>query len=101
MVSKFPENKIKKLADIRFGVEDRIKRPLEPHMMEIDDLKYASPILYEVYHNNKLIYGENIIARSSDIVGQIKPRLRNGRIVDYYVRHWRSPGITIPCRFSQ
>jgi predicted nucleotidyltransferase len=87
LVRKSPVDKIKRMADIRYAVEEKIKRPLEPHMMDLDDLNYASPILYEVYHNNKLLYGENVIGKLSEIVKKIKPHRSHGKIVDYHVEH--------------
>jgi uncharacterized protein len=87
LVQQLPKNKIRTIADIRIDVEDRIKRRLEPFLMDVDDINYPSPILYEVYHNNKLIYGENILSKASEIVKKIRPHVRNGRIIDYHVEH--------------
>ncbi len=62
-VWKLPKNRVKTITNIRIDVEDRIKRRLEPFLMDVDDINYPSPILYEVYHNNKLLYGKNISAK--------------------------------------
>jgi hypothetical protein len=84
-VQQLPKNKVKTITNIRIDVEDKIKRRLEPHLMDVDDINYPSPILYEVYHNNKLIYGENILSKSSEIVKKIRPHVRNGRMIGYHV----------------
>lgn len=87
LVQKLPKNKVRTITNIRIDVEDKIKRRLEPYLMDVEDVKYASPILYEVYHNNKLLYGENIISKASEIVKMIRPHFKNGRIIDYHVEH--------------
>ena len=87
LVQQLPKNKIRTITNIRIDVEDKIKRRLEPCLMDVEDMKYASPILYEVFHNNKLIYGDNIIARASEIVKKIRPHVKDGRIIDYHVEH--------------
>lgn len=86
-VEKSPKNKVKTITNIRFDVEDKIKRRLEPFLMEVDDIRYASPILYEVYNNNRLLYGENILSRASEIVKKIKPHVKDGKIIHYHVKH--------------
>ncbi len=82
-----PKNKVRTISNIRIDVEDRIKRRLEPFLMDVEDINYPSPILYEVYHNNKLLYGENILGKASEIVKKIRPHIKNGRVVDYHVEH--------------
>jgi predicted nucleotidyltransferase len=86
-VRKSPKNKVRTIANIRIDVEDRIQRRLESFLMEVEDISYPSPILYEVYHNNRLVYGENVLARASEIVRKIRPHVKDGRVVDYHVEH--------------
>jgi len=87
LVRNPPKNRVRTISNIRIDVEDRIKRRLEPFLMDVEDINYPSPILYEVYHNNKLLYGENILSKASEIVKKIRPYVRNGRVVDYHVEH--------------
>ena len=87
LVRNPPKNRVRTITNIRIDVEDRIKRRLEPFLMDVEDINYPSPILYEIYHNNKLLYGENILSKASEIVKKIRPHIKNGRVVDYHVEH--------------
>jgi predicted nucleotidyltransferase len=86
LVQKSPNNLVNTIADILNIVEERVRRPVEPFIMEIKDLDYPSPILYEVYYNHSLLYGENIIGEKSDVVRKIKPYVKDGT-AGYHVEH--------------
>lgn len=87
LARNLPKNRLRTNVNIRIYVEDRIKRRLGPLLMDVEDIQYPSPILYEVYHNNRLLLGDNVISKASGIVNKIKPHVRNGRVVDYHVEH--------------
>lgn len=84
-VKKLPEDKRHSILSIINGVSDHISRPLELFILDLDDLKFPSPFLYEVYHNHRLIYGNNIITKCKDAIKNIRPIVRNGVQVGYHV----------------
>ncbi len=84
-VKKIPDEKIKTMSRIRYHLLGKINRPLELFMLDVEDLNYSSPFLYEVYHNNKLLHGKNIIEHGKDALSRMKPLILNGVKVGYYV----------------
>ncbi|WP_424357133.1 nucleotidyltransferase domain-containing protein [Methanocella sp. MCL-LM] len=84
-VKKYPADKLKIISRIRYNLLGKIKRPLEIFMLDVNDLNYPSPFLYEVYHNNKLLHGKNIIIRCREAISKMKPLVLNGVKVGYYV----------------
>ena len=84
-VKKIPAENIKTMSRIRYHLLGKIKRPLELFMLDMEDLNYSSPFLYEVYHNNKLLHGKNIIEHCKDALSRMKPLILNGVKVGYYV----------------
>jgi len=85
-VDKFPKKKIKSISKIRNDVSDHINRPLELFILELEDLKFPSPFLYEVYNNHRLIYGKNdVIKRCKEVIKNIKPFFLNGTKIGYHV----------------
>ena len=84
-VNHLPDNKVKTISRIRYSLLGQIKRPLELFVLELEDLKYSSPFLYEVYYNNQLIQGKNVIVRCKNAIEKMKPLVLNGVKVGYYV----------------
>jgi predicted nucleotidyltransferase len=85
-VDKYPKNKIKSVIKVRNDVSDHISKPLELFILEMEDLNYPSPFLYEVYNNHRLIYGTNdVIKRCRDIIKNIKPLFMDGIKIGYHV----------------
>jgi len=84
-VKKYPQNKLDKALSIINEASDNIKRPLEIFILEIEDLKYPSPFLYEVYHNHYLVYGKDVIAGCKDVIKDIRPIVRDGIQIGYHV----------------
>lgn len=84
-VDHLPDNKVKTISRIRYSLLGQIKRPLEVFVLELEDLKYSSPFLYEVYYNNQLIQGKNVILRCKNAIDKMKPLILNGVKVGYYV----------------
>jgi predicted nucleotidyltransferase len=86
VVQKSPGNLVNTITDILNAVEEKVRRPVEPFILEIKDLDYPTPILYEVYHNHRLLYGDNIIGEKSEVVKKIRPYARDGT-AGYHVEH--------------
>jgi predicted nucleotidyltransferase len=84
-VKKFPNNKLKSISRIRNDVSDNINRPVELFILELEDLKYPSPFLYEVYNNHHLLYGNDVIKQCKEIIKDIKPFFVNGIKIGYHV----------------
>ena len=84
-VKKSPPHKIKSIARIRNDASDRISRPFDLIILNVNDLQIPSPFLYEVYHNHLIIYGKDIIEKCKDIIKNIKPVFMNGVQIGYHV----------------
>lgn len=80
-----PADELDALTNIRLSLFGKITRPLEPFVLSLDDLKYSSPFLYEVYNNHRLLYGKNVIVKCKDIIKNIRPIVKNGVKIGYYV----------------
>ncbi len=84
-VNDYPADDIDVMARIRLKLLGKIGRPLEVIFFDLKDLEYSSPILYEVYHHNKLIFGENVVTRGERTIRKMRPMTRKGKIVGFYV----------------
>lgn len=84
-VNALPDDDSRVIANIRCAVSQKIKRPLEAFILNVNEIKYASPFLYEVYHDHLLLYGKNVIERFKDLVKNMKPLYVKGVKVGYYV----------------
>jgi predicted nucleotidyltransferase len=84
-VNEYPVEDIDVMARIRLKLLGKIGRPLEVIFFDLKDLEYSSPILYEIYHHNRLVFGENVILRGEQAVRKMRPMARNGEIVGFYV----------------
>lgn len=85
-VQKAPEDKIDLIANIKHDLSDRIKRSIDFFILNLGDLKFASPFLYEVYHNNILLYGNNVISVCEDRVKDIRPLIIDGEKIGYKMK---------------
>ena len=85
IVREYPEKDLDKIARIRYSLLGKIKRPLEILLIGMDDLEYSSPLLYEIYHASRLLYGKDIILRCKNVVKNIKPIIAEGNKVGYHV----------------
>lgn len=85
-VKKAPKNKVKIVINIKHDVSDRIKRPIDLFILGLDDLQFASPFLYEVFHNNHLLYGNNVISSCEDTIKDISPLIIDGEKIGYKVK---------------
>ncbi len=85
IVREYPEKDLDKIAGIRYSLLGKIKRPLEILLFGMDDLEYSSPLLYEIYHGSRLLYGTDILIRCKSVVEKIKPIIAEGNTVGYHV----------------
>ncbi|VVB50538.1 Nucleotidyltransferase domain protein [uncultured archaeon] len=85
IVREYPENDLDKIAGIRYSLLGKIKRPIEILLIDMDDLEYSSPFLYEIYHGSRLLYGTDILIRCKNIVENIRPIIAEGNKVGYHV----------------
>lgn len=84
-VTDTPKDDSDDLSKLRCDVSLKIKRPLEAFILNAKDVKYASPFLFEVYNNHKLLYGKNVIGRFTSLIKKMKPLYIKGEKVGYYV----------------
>jgi predicted nucleotidyltransferase len=84
-VNAMPEHYIDTIVNIRGTVSKKIKRPLEAFIINVNNVKYPSPFIYEVYHGHKLLYGKNVIERFKDLIKNMRPLYIKGVKVGYYV----------------
>lgn len=84
-VRDYPKKDIDVMANIRLKLLGKIKRPLEMILFDLKDLEYSSPILYEIYHHNRLLFGENVISKCEPAIRIMKPIIKNGKTVGFYV----------------
>lgn len=85
IVKDLPEDDIGLISNIRYSLLDQLQRPLDIVILALSDLEYPSPILYEIYHSRKLIYGQDILTNSKNVIEGMKPVTVDGATVGYYV----------------
>ncbi len=76
-LQNYPQNDIDVMANIRLKLLGKIKMPLELILFDHKDLEYSSPILYEIYHHNKLLFGKDVIAKGEPAIRIMKPIIKN------------------------
>ncbi|VVB95502.1 Nucleotidyltransferase domain protein [uncultured archaeon] len=85
IVREYPEKDLDKIARIRYSLLGKLKRPLEILLIGMDDLEYSSPLLYEIYHASRLLYGTDVLLRCENVVKNIRPIIAEGNKVGYHV----------------
>ncbi|CAJ37590.1 nucleotidyltransferase domain-containing protein [Methanocella arvoryzae] len=85
IVNELPEDDIGKISNIRYSLLDQLKRPLDIVILALSDLEHPSPLLYEIYHSRKLIYGQDILTTFKNVIADMKPVTVDGATVGYYV----------------
>lgn len=85
ITEKYPIKDVDTIARIKFALLSAVKRPVEIVFMDLKDLTYSSPILYEVYHNHKLLYGPDIVLNYNDSIKNVRPIIQDGKTIGYYV----------------
>lgn len=85
IVREYPEKDLDKIARIRYSLLGKIKRPVEILLLGMDYLEYSPPLLYEIYHASRLLYGTDILIRCKNIVENIRPIIAEGNKVGYHV----------------
>ncbi len=85
IVREYPEKDMDVISRIRYSLLGKIKRPLEILLIGMDDLEYSSPLLYEIYHASRLLYGTDILLRCENVVKNIRPIIAEGNTVGYHV----------------
>jgi predicted nucleotidyltransferase len=85
ILREYPEKDLDIIARIRYSLLGKINRPLEILLLGMDDLEYSSPLLYEIYHASRLLYGKDILLRFKNVVKNIKPIIAEGNKVGYHV----------------
>ncbi len=84
-VNETPEHHIDSISNIRGAVSGKISRPLEAFIVDVSNVKYPSPFIYEVYHGHRLLYGKNVIERFNDLIKNMRPLYINGIKVGYHI----------------
>lgn len=84
-VSKPPVNETETIHNVRYPLLDKLSRPLDFIVIEVDDLAYPSVILYNICRDRKLLFGRDILKDYERIASSMKPVIVNGATVGYYV----------------
>jgi len=73
IVKKYPKNDLSLISNIKCSLMDKVKRPLDIIILEPDDLKTSPQFLYELYNNNKKLFGQDTIKKFESIAKKSKP----------------------------
>ncbi|MBI4980443.1 nucleotidyltransferase domain-containing protein [Candidatus Woesearchaeota archaeon] len=60
-------------------------KPVDVVIMEEEDFKYPGPLVYEVCHKHRLLYGKNILPTKKAISKLVKPLFERGVKVGWKV----------------
>lgn len=85
VTENYPKKDVDTIARIKLALLSIVKRPIEIVFMDLKDLTYSSPILYEIYHNHKILYGPDIILKYQDSIKNVRPIMKDGKTIGYYV----------------
>src|SRR5271157_604326 len=85
ITENYPKKDVDIIARIKLALLSTVKRPIEIVFMDKKDLTYSSPILYEVYNNNKLLHGPDIISKYHDSIKNVRLIIKDGKTIGYYV----------------
>ncbi|MGA9140448.1 MAG: nucleotidyltransferase domain-containing protein [Methanocella sp.] len=86
IASKYPGNDLELVTNIKYSLIDKIKRPIDIVILDINDLSHSSIFLYELYHNHKKLYGkEDILKKSRHAIEKVSPIVEENKRIGYYV----------------
>jgi predicted nucleotidyltransferase len=84
-VNKPPESETDAIHNVRYPLLDKLSRPLDFIVIEVDDMAYPSVILYNIFRDRKLLFGRDVLKDYEKIASSMKPVIVNGATVGYYV----------------
>lgn len=85
VVPRNPYNYIEKIAQIRYALLGKIKRPIDLIILDHDDFGFASPVIFEILQHNLLIFGRDILRRLAHNAKNVRPIVENNATIGYYV----------------
>ena len=85
VVPRNPYNYIEKVAQIRYALLGKIKKPIDLIILDHNDFGFASPIIFEILQHNRLIFGEDILLRSAYIAKTVRPIVEDNATIGYHV----------------
>ena len=85
VVPRNPYNYIEKVAQIRYVLLGKIKKPIDLIILDHNDFGFASPIIFEILQHNRLIFGEDILLSSAYIAKTVRPIVEDNATIGYHV----------------
>jgi len=85
VVPQNPYNYIEKVAQIRYALLGKIKKPIDLIILDHNDFGFASPIIFEILQHNRLIFGEDILLSSAYIAKTVRPIVEDNATIGYHV----------------
>jgi predicted nucleotidyltransferase len=84
-VSKPQESDVKIISNVRYHLLDKLSRPLDFIIIEVEDLAYPSVILYNICRDRRLLYGRDVLKEYEHVAARMKPIIIKGATIGYYV----------------
>jgi len=85
VVRKVPGAYTESVAAVRYALLGRTQRPVDLIILDHDDLKSDSPILYEISRHHRLIHGRDVLSEAATGGRNVRPIVMDGATVGYHV----------------
>jgi predicted nucleotidyltransferase len=85
VVRSVPEAYTESVAAVRHALLGKTGRSVDLIILDHDDLKSDSPILYEISKHHRLIHGSDILSRAAPGGRNVRPIVMDGATIGYHV----------------
>jgi len=85
VVQKVPEAYTEAIAAVRYALLGKTGRPVDLIVLDNDDLKSDSPILYEISRHHRLIHGRDVLSHAAKGGRNVRPIVMDGATIGYHV----------------
>lgn len=85
VVGSVPEAYTESVASVRLALLGKTGRSVDLIILDHDDLKSDSPILYEISKHHRLIHGRDVLSRTAPGGRNVRPIVMDGATIGYHV----------------
>ncbi|MDD5142464.1 nucleotidyltransferase domain-containing protein [Methanoregula sp.] len=85
VVDSLPEAYTESVAAVRHALLGKTSRSVDLIILDHDDLKSDSPILYEISKHHRLIHGRDVLSRAVPGGRKVRPIVMDGATIGYHV----------------
>lgn len=85
IVGAVPEAYTESVAAVRYALLGKTGRSVDLIILDHEDLKSDSPIVYEILQHHRLIFGKDVLSKAGLEERKVRPIVMDGATIGYHV----------------